>query len=958
MRIVKTILLIVIICCAKTSLAQYYSWGSDAPMKWSKIEGDRVQVIYPDTTSALAHRVLSYINAVQPDISYGFRRGALDLPFVIHPENFSSNGLVMWMPKRVEFLSSPATESYSMLWSKQLVAHEYRHAVQYNNLNNSWVKIFSYILGQQGSAIGLAFMPLFALEGDAVMIETQMSTYGRGLQPSFTMEYRAIGDEMLSKKNIDKWFCGSYRQNIPNHYQFGYQFMSYAQQRYNENVWNKAIQYTTRNPYLVFFSSSGLRKYYNTDVETISRDAFAELNNLWRPLRSVPNSMQIISKVDSTNYTTYSHPIGLARGEVLSLKSSYDKSSRFVLSTTDSEEVILKTGSISTRPSYGAGRVWWTEYRRSKLFDERVNSQLCYMDLSDRRSKIVKGANKALYAEVIDNKLDHIAYVEYAPSGYYTVVERKGDTELRRLKVAFPTEIHGLAWDDATKKLYIIATDDSGMWLGVESRGGFEQLHEGRYITISNLRAKGGMLYFGSIASGLDELHSFDITSRVETQITSSTYGSFQPSTPEGEYIYATTYNKYGYHLSRQRADSVQREIYPRQTPLNKVNPQRESLGLINIDNVRFTAVDSVELNKSSNHHKYSKLGHLVNIHSWIPARINPFELLDEQTLDVGLGATIMSQNQLSSSEGYLSYGYDFDQGSLVNGALYYTGWGVKLGAEFSYGGDRQIYSFDAPAPDYSFSKYLSFSASASLPLYFQRGYWTRQLTLTAGWNYSNGLVLNIQKMIESGEAEYCEGVNKLSLGIGFGNYARSSFRDFITPLGYYVSLGYSTNPTNQEFSSLLSSYTKLYLPGFLPHNSLTIAASYQTNVGGYEINGYKPLSYKSVYILPQGYTSSDIITNNYIASTIDYQLPVWYPEGGIEGLIYFKRIRLKGGFEYAQFDDYKGIKNRLYSYGGGVVSDINFFRIPSSGTSTVEFSIYKPHGRSISYEVGLSLPL
>ena len=36
------------------------------------------------------------------------------IPFVMHPENFQSNGLVMYLPKRVEFLTSPAVDSYSM----------------------------------------------------------------------------------------------------------------------------------------------------------------------------------------------------------------------------------------------------------------------------------------------------------------------------------------------------------------------------------------------------------------------------------------------------------------------------------------------------------------------------------------------------------------------------------------------------------------------------------------------------------------------------------------------------------------------------------------------------------------------------------------------------------------------------------------------------------------------------
>ena len=175
------------LCAAGRATAQYYTWGSDAPMKWSTVRTPDVRMIYPDTVAGVAARTLFYVRTVQPDISYGFRHGPMRIPFVMHPENFLSNGLVMYLPKRVEFLTSPAIDSYSMPWYKQLVAHEYRHAVQYNNLDRGLIRVLSYILGQQGSTIGLLFMPIWAMEGDAVMSETMMSSFGRGLQPSFSM---------------------------------------------------------------------------------------------------------------------------------------------------------------------------------------------------------------------------------------------------------------------------------------------------------------------------------------------------------------------------------------------------------------------------------------------------------------------------------------------------------------------------------------------------------------------------------------------------------------------------------------------------------------------------------------------------------------------------------------------------------------------------------------------------
>ena len=129
MKRTARILLMLLLLLPAGLRAQYYSWGSDAPQRWMQLRTDGLRIVAPDTARFTARRTLHYVQAVQPCIGAGFDYGPLRLPFVLHAENAEANGLVMFMPKRVEFLASPAIESYSMPWVKQLVAHEYRHAV-------------------------------------------------------------------------------------------------------------------------------------------------------------------------------------------------------------------------------------------------------------------------------------------------------------------------------------------------------------------------------------------------------------------------------------------------------------------------------------------------------------------------------------------------------------------------------------------------------------------------------------------------------------------------------------------------------------------------------------------------------------------------------------------------------------------------------------------------------------
>jgi len=219
----------------------------------------------------------------------------------------------------------------------------------------------------------------------------------------------------------------------------------------------------------------------------------------------------------------------------------------------------------------------------------------------------------------------------------------------------------------------------------------------------------------------------------------------------------------------------------------------------------------------------------------------------------------------------------------------------------------------------------------------------------------AEGRIANLQTL------GYREGLHKLSLGIGFSDVVRAAYRDVGTPWGYTLWAGYDLNPENRNFSVLVSAYARIYTPGFFRHNSLSVAAAYQTSVGGYRFpSGLRFLGYKSTRLLPRGFSSSDISSNNYLAGSVDYQFPLCYPEGGISGVIYFKRIRLNVGADYARFQEF-GSRGKtwrdIYSYGGDLLLDLNILRMSAAATATVKLSLYKPSEGSCWFGFGLELP-
>ena len=1020
---------------AYTASAQYYSWGADPTyMRWRKLKGDKIDVIYPDTARTQGYKMMYYARAVQPYIDFGFRYGPMKIPFVIHPENFSSNGMVMWLPKRVEILSSPSTKGYSMPWLKQLAAHEYRHAAQYNNLNKGWVKAFSYILGQQSTTIGLLFMPLWGMEGDATLSETMMSSFGRALQPSFTMHYRAM-EGITKERGPNKWFCGSYREYIPDHYQLGYQITAYANTKYDENIWDKIVNYSVRHPYTIATTYVGMKKFYGTSTPKLFRETFNSLNDYWKSLPYQPNTSTQISVERKKGYTKYRFPQYIDNNTILSMRETLDRPNAFVLTDRESgkDQHLAYTGVISTRPSeVVGGRVWWTEYRRSLLFAERINSKLCYMDVERGRTKTLNRMQKVLYPTPISEY--ELAWVEYQPNGVYKIV--RGNTtprhEERYLSVEVPSdiEIHGLAYDHYTSALYFLATDDSGMWIGrVGKDCELEHITRGAYITLSDLRAKDGVLYFGSIQSGKDEVHCYDLRTSTEYRISASTYGSFSPTKSEDEErVVMTTYDRYGYHLAEQQIlrDTLPKVSYSK-LPINLVNPPRKRWDVVNLDTVKFIGVDSMLSRakmaemagrrgvKPLRDKRYNGAAHLFNVHSWAPVSYDPFALSEEGALDFNLGATIMSQNILSTASGYLTWGWNAQEGHIFKGAFRYYGLGVNLSINATYGGTQQLYSaytflynplsgrYEAVLPggkeEYvtnpitgkeelvlnevpELGKYYNIGMMASLPLYFQAGYHTRYVQVSAGYNYSNGMVAKVDKLslnlkdgVVSNLAKigYKEGVHLLQFGCGYQDQVRLAHKDFLPRWGQVISLNYALNPADDNFSHLISTYGKFYFPGVVSHHSLSIAVAYQTSLKGFNHeNALSNLAFHSGRLVPRGFYASEIENNNYVATSLNYALPIWYPDGGFGPVIHFKRLRLNLGFDYASFGDKtmcintatgevlsKTISRHLFSYGGDISVDFNLFRMPDAATTSFTLSIYQPHGKKRPFvTVGFGLPL
>lgn len=983
------IMLVFALCCIEQASAQYYSWGADpAHFKWRKAETDQATVIYPEHASEIGLTTLYLTERIKPSIQYGYKLPPLDLPFVVHPENLQSNGLVMWLPKRVEFLSSPAIDGYSMPWLKQLTAHEFRHAVQYNNINVGFIKFLSYLLGEQSSTIGLVFMPLWMMEGDATLFETQVSSFGRGLQPRFTLEFRAMGDIANKYRNTDKFFCGSYKDFIPDHYQLGYQLMSYGNELMGRNIANDMASYGPRHPWTIVSSSWRMNKLFGFNDNTLFRLTFRDLAEYWASLPYIEDTSTRLPAPRFTSYTKYESPIWAGQENIIALKQDLDTPQQFVLLDSDTgfEQRLAYTGKVSTRPVYDQlnKRLWWTEYRRSMMFQQKVSSTLCYMDLEGPkalRPRTVKGRANVLYPAVDDS--GNMAWVEYSADGEFRVRIKRQNEEDMVVALPFGQEIHSLAWDNMSRNYYVIITGDEGMWISqIDNQGCVTPVTRAAYVTLSHLRARNGKLYFGSIASGRDEIHCYDIAERKEYQITESTYGSFDAAPAKEDELVMVTYDSLGYHPSVQKEKLLYREVEYSRIPKNVVNPPRKKWDVINLDTVRIDSVSRDKFAGSYKNRRYRKGLTLFNIHSWAPLSYDPFGLTEEGAVNFNIGATVMTQNLLSSMQGFFTYGHSVGNGNIWKASLRYHGLGPTLKFDVTYGGNQSIYRVftynpETHKPEFpeepTLGKYYSVGLSVSFPFLFERGYHTRYLVASAAWNYSNGLIadtgsLKIDKNGISNIATigYAEGLHLTSFSLGYQDMVAMSHRDFAPPWGFSASASYAINPANGSFSDLLALHAKFYTPGLFRHNSFNVAFAYQTSIGGFKSqDAVSALTFKASKLLLRGFDASQIVSRHYMATSLNYQFPLCYPDGGWRGIFYVKRIRMNLGLDMAQyehkrFNEMGGTYNRwhgLNSWGGDLTFDVNFISSPASATMALTFSVYRPSEGGLFIAFGADLP-
>ena len=318
-----------------------------------------------------------------------------------------------------------------------------------------------------------------------------------------------------------------------------------------------------------------------------------------------------------------------------------------------------------------------------------------------------------------------------------------------------------------------------------------------------------------------------------------------------------------------------------------------------------------------------------------------------DRSLDARIGATLISQNLLGSMESSLGYGWTPGGYSVVRGHVGYYGWTPKIEVTALWS-DRPHTVIDLRSPGeqgypaWSKGSSTQVSTRVYVPWLLSSGYRIRSLVPQIQYTFDNAEYVSPY----TGRSER----SSILLGtLQYSEYVRSIRRDLQPRWGYTVRANVAGNPFSRCYTTAWSLYGRAYLPGLFLHHGVTVQAAWQQAVGS-------GLLFRAIDLQPR--MRESLYPTDCFAAAVNYRLPVAYPDWGLSGVFFLKRIALDLEFDYACCRDNRGAAWRnLYTYGGSVSLDITPFRMPDEATCVFSLGVYKPRYEPVLVTFGFSVP-
>ncbi|RXQ95581.1 hypothetical protein EO244_06875 [Ancylomarina salipaludis] len=975
----KTILYFLALMLISTaSFSQYYSTGQEpSSLEWKQINTHDFRIVFPVQYESKARYLATLFQDLKAKAGKDLKHTPKKFSIVLHTQSATSNGMVVWAPKRMELYATAPQDGDNQDWLNHLATHEYRHIIQMDILERGFTRILNTLFGQQATAlvVGL-YLPAWFMEGDAVCVETALSESGRGRQPEFEQELKA---QLLEKGtySYDKAVLGSYKDFIPNRYTLGYYLVGKSRQHYGDEFWRNTLRKVGAESMKVNCFSTGLKLgmmhkrnqvfaelkerqaiHANTefDVENIDWDQVQELNThkdgkltLYADVMSelkwewqVQDKKRIaapskwITKPKAI-YTHYRFPHLSDEGDLLLSKSGLADAQSFVsIDAQGTEKTVFIPGfDYRTGYDYKNGKLLWSEYKADLRWQHADKALIVSYDTKTGKRKTYKQKQNC-YAPVFSGDGKRILAVEMHPDGTcaLVIIDENTNEMIQRIKANGNAFFMTPQWAKNDKSIIVmIQSNDEKCLVDIDLKSEKRRvLYRAGKTNISQPLVSDRYVFFTSSHTGTDNIFAYEWESGQVSQLTSSRFGARDPYfDADHNTLYYSDYSADGYE---PHAVDIDHCLWKKQEGEAYTFPLAGQLSDQLGEKLQADTLNLAQWQVKP----YNRLTHTFNFHSWAPVFISP----DEENMDIGISASSQNLlNTLFTTVGYRKQeGYDKGQFYLnLSYQRFFPIFNSKLEygkPSLAYFGQRKNLSTgeDESLPLDTEWKQVEWENSVTLPFNLSSG--RHSVFLRPKFSYNIYQFRDYQTQILSSEFNpqfynlniANRTLTELEYQLYFSHSVKASKRDLQSPWAQYLQFAYRNSPSKESNAGeLWSALGQFNFPGFAKHHGISLYAGYQNRS---ELNTIFGNSIKS----PRGV--SDLFGFDCAIVSADYRMPIAYPDWSMGGLAYFKRIKMGAfidyGIEKGHFihnESLINFDNRITSAGLEFTADMHVLRLP-----------------------------
>ena len=945
---IKFFLLMAGFVISTTSSAQFFIAGQDpASVKWKQINTAHFQVIFPDNFTEKAQYVANILEYAYERVSYSLDHEPEKFSVIIHNRSVRSNGFVAPAPHRMELYPVPPQDNLSMDWLEHLCIHEIRHVVQIDKLNQGITRVLSWLFGEQANAAVAGLLPMWYLEGDAVIAETALTRDGRGRAPHFTRQVRSRLYDTLPLYSFDKMLLGSYRNNTPNHYELGYHMAAYARSIYGKELWQEVENFVARRPYKFFSFNLGLKRFTDLSSGALYDTAMSFYDQYYAQHDgpATGDRHQEIFTPTHEDFTSYRFPRYTHDGHILALKKDFSRLPRFVKISPDSqtEHVVHIPGKMSfERFSCARDLIVWSQEIPDLRWGNRSYSVIEVYDMQEGEKKQLTTKTR-LFAPAISGKSDKIAAIRVTQANafYLAILDSRDGTVMDEFTHPAGIFIQQPVWSLDGKDVFVIGVTDAGKTIYRVNlhNGQWDQLLKPTFREIQHLSAGRDYLYFTAALKHKEEIFALNLTDNKVYRISHTKINASDVScSPHANAILYADYAPEGYNIYEQNLDPDHFEPISISGPLSDSMVESMQEGESQLFYSQHVPRKNYDISS------YGRLKNLFHFHSWAPLYVD-YELNQTTVSNVTPGITLFSQNLLSTTLTTLGYSYRSGTHALHTNIIY-RGWYPVFKISSHYGGVPKLHRpyYVDWVPELREDN-LTFDFSVSLPLNFSDDQYISGVTPSVNYTFDRDLYYDYRKNY------YLRGLKVLNYNLWFYAYQRMAYRDLMPRWGYTFDLNFRYSPFGEGiFGSMISAAAGLYMPGVIEDHGMKFSLGYQKQ---------KPeiALFSNSVSFPRGYKS--IVSQELLGLTMDYRFPLLYPDWNIPGLLYVKRIKA-GIFQDYAFNQYHSgessqrsglTEGNFYSLGTEITSDFHLARFMFPITTGVRYA-YLPEFSAHRFEL------